>query len=50
MGPDKRFIDQVRLGQFSGQKGFVDPNDPSVIYVSQPEETYESVQFFFKVI
>ena len=42
-GPDKRFIDQVRLGQFAGQKGFVDPNDPSVIYVSQPTETYNNV-------
>ena len=42
-GPDNRFIEQVRLGQFAGQKGFVDPNDPSVIYVSQPTETYSNV-------
>jgi len=42
-GPDQRFLDQVRLGQFAGQKGFVDPNDPSVIYVSQPTETYNNV-------
>lgn len=41
-GPAQKFIDQVRLGQFSGQKGFVDPNDPSVIYVSQPAETYSN--------
>ena len=43
-GPDQAFLDSVRLGQLGQNVAFVDPNDPTVIYVSQPQETFESVK------
>jgi WW domain-binding protein 2 len=46
-GPDQAFLDSVRLGQLGQNVAFVDPNDPTVIYVSQPQETFESVNNHF---
>jgi hypothetical protein len=41
--PDPRFIENVRQGKFVGQKGFVDPDDPSILYVEQPSNSYNNV-------
>ena len=44
-GPDPRFLNDVRDGSFGQQEAFVDPNDPTTIFVTQPEENYNDVNY-----